>query len=203
MAPAIPISELWANPSVVGKVQKRKAMVDPEVSRLRRLRAMALRLRAIACTLRSKPYASNEVLLERAAGAGWRIARAVSGRLRAHPYASYQQDAGLGRRLCDGLFANFLALGISTRAQALAKTECHLGALARQLADVRALTWSPDLSESLGRSQFELNQLFDALARETPGTSGSMCLLHGGAVAANGAGGFAGAIVGDWPYLAF
>jgi hypothetical protein len=182
-------------------------MVDPEVSRLRRLRAMALRLRAIAHTLRSRPYASNEVLLERAAGAGWRIARAVSGHLRAHPYASYQQDAGLGQRLCDTLSANSLALGIRTRAQALAKTEWHLGALANQLADVRALTWSPDLSESLGRSQYELNQLFDALARETLGTSGPMPLPHGCAVTANGAGSFAGSIVagtivGDWPYLA-
>jgi len=177
-------------------------MIDPEVSRLRRLRAMALRLRAIAYTLRSKPYASNDVLLERAAGASWRIARAVSGRLRAHPYASYQQDAGLGQWLCERLFANFLALGIRTREQALAKTEWHLGALARQLADVRAVTWSPDLSESLGRSQFELNQLFDGLAREMPGVSSPMPLAHGCAVAANGAGSFAGSIVGDWPYLA-
>ena len=182
-------------------------MVDPEISRLRRLRAMALRLRAIACILRSKPYAANDVLLERAAGASWRIARAVSGRLRAHPYANYQQDAGLGQRLCDRLFANFLTLGIRTRAQALVKCEWHLGALARQLADVRALTWSPDLSESLGRSQFELSQLFDALARETLGTSGSMPLPHGCAVAVNGAGSFSGSIVsgtliGDWPYLA-
>jgi len=177
-------------------------MVDPEVLRLRRLRATALRLRAIAYTLRSKPHSSNDALLERAAGASWRIARAVSGRLRAHPYASYRQDAGLGQRLCDRLFANFLALGIRTREQALAKTEWHLGALARQLADVRALTWTPDLSESLGRSQFELNQLFDALARETLGTSGPMSLPHGCAVAANGAGSFAASIVIDWPYLA-
>ena len=152
--------------------------------------------------MRAKPFASNEVLLERAAGAGWRIARAVSGRLRAHPYANYQQDAGLGERLCDTLSASFLALGIRTREQALAKCEWHLGALADQLADVRAVTWSPGLSESLDRSQFELSQLLDALARETLGTTGSRSLPHGCAVAAEGAGRFTASLVGDWPYLA-
>lgn len=182
-------------------------MIDPEVSRLRRLRAIALRVRAIARTLDSKPYASTDVLLARVAAASWRIARAVSGRLRAHPYASYQQDAGLGERLCHRLFANSLALGIRSRGQALAKCERHMSSLARQLADVRALTWSPDLSESLGRSQFELNELFDALARETHGRCGRNLVPHGCAAAAIGAGNFAGSIVagsvvGDWPYLA-
>ena len=178
---------------------------------------MALRVRAIAHTLNSKPYASDDVLLAQIAGASWRIARAVSGRLRAHPYASYQQDAGLGEQLCHRLFANSLALGIRSRGQALAKCEWHMSSLARHLADVRALTWSPDLSESLGRSAFELSGLFDALARETHGSCGSGPLPHGCAVAANGAGNFAGSIVagslvagslvagslvGDWPYLA-
>ena len=178
-------------------------MIDPEVSRLRRLRAAALRLRAIARAFSSRPYALNDFLLVRGAGASWRIARAVSGRLKAHPYASYQQDAGFGQQLCDSLFASFLALGIRSRVRALTQYESRLYALARQLADVRALTWSPDLSESLSRSQIEIQVLLEAMARETPGTSDAVLLPHGCAVAASGAGNFSSSIEGDWPYLAF
>lgn len=178
-------------------------MIDPEVSRLRRLRTVAFRVRAIARTLGSRPYALNDSLFGRGAGASWRIARAVSGRLKAHPYASYQQDAGFGQQVCDALFASFLALGIRSRVRALAEYESHLCALARQLADVRALTWSPDLGASLGRSQYEIQALLEALARETGSTSDALPLPHGHAVAANGAGNFADPIEGVWPYLAF
>ena len=149
-------------------------MIDPEVARLRRLRAIALRVRAIARMFGSRPYALNDSLLGRGAGASWRIARAVSGRLKAHPYASYQQDPGFGQQVCDTLFASFLALGIRYRPRAMAKYESHLCALARQLADVRALTWAPDLSDCLGRSQVELNSLLEAVARETGSTHDRM-----------------------------
>src|ERR1039458_3829146 len=89
-----PVVVLWEK-------YKGEDMIDPDVSRLRRLRAAALRVRAIARALSSRPYALNDFLLGRGAGASWRIARAVSGRLKAHPYASYQQDAGFGQQLCD------------------------------------------------------------------------------------------------------
>ncbi len=179
-------------------------MIDPEVARLRRLRALALRARAIARTLGSRPCALNEPLLDRGAGASWRIARAVSGRLKAHPYASYQRDAGAGQQRCHTLMASFLALGIRSRVRALAEIESHLCALARQLADVRALTWSPELSASLGRSQVEIKTLLEALARETRGTSEhSMPAAQGRALAANGVRNLVDSIEGDWPYLAF
>jgi hypothetical protein len=164
-------------------------------------------VRAIARTLSSRPYALNDALLGGGAGASWRIARAVSGRLKAHPYASYQQDAGLGQQLRDKLFASFLALGIRSRVRALAEFESHVCALARQLADVRALTSSPELSASLGRSQNETKTLLEAVARgtvrEPPSTSDSIPLPHGCAVAASGAGNVATSIAGEWPYLAF
>jgi hypothetical protein len=196
-------SVVSADLGVARKVQEGKIMIDPEVARLRQLRVIALRVRAIARTLSSKSYALNDSLLGRGARASWRIARAVSGRLKAHPYASYQQDAGFGQQLCDELFASFVALGIRSRERALAEYESHLGALARQLADVRVMTWSPDLGASLGRSQIEIKALLEALARETLSTSDPMPVPHGYAVAANGAGNFASSIEGDWPYLAF
>jgi len=187
---------------VLREKHKGETMIDSEVARLRRLRAVALRVRAIARMLGSRPYALNDSLLGRGAGASWRIARAVSGRLKAHPYASYQQDPGFGQQLCDSLFASFLALGIKDRPRALAKYESHLCALERQLADVRALTWAPDLSDSLSRSQYEINSLLEAVARETGSTYDSMQLASR-AVTANGAGDFTDPIDGVWPYMAF
>ena len=145
----------------------------------------------------------NDSLLGRGSGASWRIARAVSGRLRAHPYASYQQDAGLGQQVRDTLFAGFLALGISSRARALAQFESHLCRLARQLDDIRALTWAPDLSDSLGRSQFEINSLLEAVARETGSNCDRPQLAPSRPLAANGAGNLADPIDGGWPYMAF
>ncbi len=178
-------------------------MIDPEIARLRRLRALALRVRAIARMLGSKPYVLNDSLLGRGAGASWRIARAVSGRLKGHPYACYQQDPGFGQQLCDTLFASFLALGVADRPRALAAYESHLWALARQLADVRALTWAPDLIDCLGRSQLEINALLEAVARETGRTHDRLQLAPGRPLAANGAGNFANPLDGGWPYMAF
>jgi hypothetical protein len=188
---------------VLREKHKGGTMIDPEVARLRRLRAVALRVRAIARMLGSRPYALNDSLLGRGAGASWRIARAVSGRLKAHPYASYQQDPGFGQQVCDTLLASFLALGIKDRPRALAKYESHLCALERQLADVRALTWAPDLSDSLSRSQFEIDSLLEAVARETGSRYDSMQLAPSRAVTANGAGDFTDPIDGIWPYMAF
>ncbi len=153
--------------------------------------------------LGSKPYVLNDPLLGRGAGASWRIARAVSGRLKAHPYASYQQDPGFGQQVSDTLFASFVAFGAANRPRAMAAYESHLWALARQLADVRALTWAPDLSDSLGRSQIEINSLLETVARETGRTYGRLQSARGLPLAANGAGNFANPLEGGWPYLAF
>ena len=74
-------------------------MIDPEVARLRRLRGEALLVREIARMFESSQWAANESLLDRSACASWRIARVVSGRLRGHPYAEYQKDAGAASRV--------------------------------------------------------------------------------------------------------
>ena len=68
-------------------------MIDAEVLRLRHLRQVALKTRALAKSL----SLTNEDVhspLHRSGLLAWRIARIVSGHLRAHPYESYQQDQG-------------------------------------------------------------------------------------------------------------
>src|ERR1700685_652410 len=65
-------------------------MIDTEVIRLRRLRHPDLRGRAIAAALDSDPAGRGSVF-SASAQICWRIARVVTGRLRAHPYLSYQR----------------------------------------------------------------------------------------------------------------
>jgi hypothetical protein len=47
----------------------------------------------------------------------------------------------------------------------LGELQANLRVISRELADARALTWSPDLSDSLGRSQIEVRRLIDAVER--------------------------------------
>ena len=138
-------------------------MVDPEVERLRRLRGAALRLRAVARELGSRGVSPGDSLLSRGACAGWRIARTVSGRLRAHPFADFQQDASVGVLLQNAIAAKWAARAATDRSRALQAFDRQLRRVARQLDDARALCWDGDLSDSLGRSQTE----FRALAAET------------------------------------
>jgi hypothetical protein len=145
-------------------------MADAEVARLRRLRASALRVRAVARALERSRSLPFEPVLPRGACAAWRIARAVSGRLRAHPHANYQQDAGLAVVLKSGVSAAAAALGARSRQAALLRFEAQVRRLARELDDARALTWSADLSEALGRSQVEVRTLIEELSRETRGS---------------------------------
>ncbi len=69
-------------------------MIDIEVIRLRQLRNTALRARAIATALDAGHSGKVDSVLSRSALACWRIARVVTGKLRAHPYQSYQRDPG-------------------------------------------------------------------------------------------------------------
>jgi len=77
-------------------------MIDAEVLRLRDLRNMALRARALANSLDSGSLADDSVLA-RSAVTCWTIARIATGRLRAHPYLSYQKEPGQLRGLADRL----------------------------------------------------------------------------------------------------
>ena len=175
-------------------------MTDPEVARLRRLRGDALRVREVARALGSTQWAND--LLARGACASWRIARIVSGRLNAHPYLRYQRGVGLGSIVANRLFASLLAATTRNRLQAFKRYESQLQVLVRHLDDTRALSWSSDFSDTLGRSQYEFQSLLEDLAQITessvPTGSPTRATRTDDLV-----GGLARTVEGDWPYLAF
>jgi hypothetical protein len=178
-------------------------MNDLEVARLRQLRSSALRARAVALALSATRAAAEDPLLTRGACTSWRIARVVSGRLKAHPYPRYQRDTALGVIVLNGVLAGWLALKSRNRLQALCEYETNLRRLARQLEDARALTWSSDLSDTFGRSQTEIRSLLAAVAGETGASGARRSPTRELSLTDGGVGALAPAIEGDWPYLAF
>jgi hypothetical protein len=179
-------------------------MIDREVERLRRLRATALRVRTVARalgrTVSAAPAGSpRDELLNRGRCAAWRVARTVSGRLRAHPYASFQKDPGIGVVVANSLVAANAVLGVKTRQQGLLRFGAHLRSLARELSDVRALTSASDLNDSFGRSEIEIRALLAALAHETSGLRIAEAAVIPPVTSARGA----AAADPDWPFLAF
>ena len=168
-------------------------MSDSEVGRLRRLRATALRVRAVARALGKTESMPQNSLCRRTGSAAWRVARAASGRLRVHPYARFQRDAGMGVILWNSMVAATVALGMRGP-QAVATFERLLRQLDRELDHTRALTWSADLSDTFGRSQLEIRALINDITgcRETAV----------GAVAASNPRGGEAPFESDWPYLA-
>jgi hypothetical protein len=186
-------------------------MIDMEVERLRRLRGSALRVRAVARALGGNQHTLDEPLLSQGACAAWRIARAVSGHLRAHPYANFQKGASLAVLLGNSVVAKVTAIGASTRQRALQNFKAHLTSLARTLNDARALTRSADLSDSFGRCQQELRALIAAVDCETQGVRQPLVesarRSHESqrrfVPAASKAHAHAAPAEGDWPYLVF
>jgi hypothetical protein len=178
-------------------------MSDSEVARLRRLRSCALRVRATALALATIRCVSNDSLLLRAAGSSWRIARTVSGRLKAHPYARYQKDVTVGWLLRNAALAKWTAHTKRNRMQVLLECESQLRQLVRQLDDARALTWLPDLSDAFGRYQTEIKALMAELAHETRSVTLERLPKRAAGVAPHGAGDLAPPMATDWPYLAF
>jgi hypothetical protein len=190
--------------SVLRRSTKGKTMNDSEVARLRRLRGEALRVREIARAFGSTASAADGSLLSRGACASWRIARVVSGRLKAHPYLRYQRGVGLGSLLRHRTTAAYLALVHRDRAQGLKNYESQLQALARHLDDTRALIWSSDFSDTLGRSQYEIRSLLEDLARVTHSAPPAAERVPKRAPRGEAlVGELAQTIDGDWPYLAF
>jgi hypothetical protein len=170
---------------------------------LRRLRSEALLVREIARTYESSQWAANESLLGRSACASWRIARLVSGRLKGHPYAEYQKNAGAVTQAGNRLQANCLALINKGRLQGLKVLEARVASLARHLDDAVSLAWSSDFSEALSRSQFEIKSLAAALALETSGGGVEGRPVLRPSRSEGMAGELGAALEGDWPYLAF
>lgn len=175
---------------------------DPEVVRLRRLRNTALRARALAAVLNSKTVRPNPVFSRSAAGC-WRIARTITGRLRAHPHFSHHRGPGDVRGAYDCIRATWLGAIARYRGRSLQCCSAQLRLVIRELDDARALTWSPDLSDSLGRFQLQIRRVIeevDAGANREAGSQGDAASHADGRVCTVQP--RAGA-AGNWPYLAF
>jgi hypothetical protein len=177
-------------------------MIDAEVMRLRRLRNAVLRARAMARALDSHSGRLDSVF-SRSAIDCWCIARVITGKLRAHPYLPYQQGPGDLRKIYNHIAAK-LSGGLAQRqgrqCRALA-VELHR--VSRELDDVRALTWSSELSDTLGRSQMHIRRLVvevDAAARREGGASYEPAHTENPAI--SGGRDDSGAAAGQWPYLA-
>jgi hypothetical protein len=132
-------------------------MIDAEVVRLRKLRSVALRARALAKALESDSI--DDCVFAKSAVICWTISRIATGRLRAHPYLRYQQDPSRIRELIDHVIASMVALTARRRNRCFSVYVPELQSVSREVADARALTWSADLSEALGRAQLQLGRL--------------------------------------------
>jgi hypothetical protein len=175
---------------------------------------VALRVREIARRLGAARWGIDEPLLVRGACASWRIARVVSGKLMEQPYPRYQRGPGVAALIDNRLAAEWIALISKNRSSGLKAYASELQSLARQLDDVRALTWSIEFSDALGRSQSEIKTLLRTLAVEIHGAeTESLPLATREPVRAAGAasiprndrltGEIAKEFGPDWPYLAF
>jgi hypothetical protein len=170
------------------------------------LRNTALRARAIATVL-DAGHSDRDSVLARSALACWRIARVITGKLKAHPYPSYQREPGYLHSLTDGAVAALMGGAVRLRGGRFGMYAGRLRIVARELDDVRALTWSPTLSDTLGRLQAELRSLtceLDADARVEAGSqSEAAARLEVGVegVGINGRTDASG-VAANWPYLA-
>ncbi|MEO7206903.1 MAG: hypothetical protein ABI356_05270 [Steroidobacteraceae bacterium] len=176
-------------------------MIDAEVLRLRKLRNVALRARALAKLLDSDSTEKQSVFA-RSAVICWTIARIASGRLRAHPYLSYQQGPSQLRDLADGLIASFTALNARRQNRRVSVYAQQWQTVTRLVDDVRALTWSPDLSDALGRMQIQMRRLANELDLGALGETGSAMLPRAAARAEAGNALDEIAVDNSWPYLA-
>jgi hypothetical protein len=177
-------------------------MIGTEVARLRRLRNTALRARALAAALDSDPAQRGSVF-SRGAVNCWQIARVITGLLRGHPYLSYQRGPGEMRGAHDRISAGLMGGIARYRGRTHQTLSDELRRVARELDDARALTWSSDLSDALGRSQRQIRGLIEELDAGVRSASGSrhetapQVETRIAAVPDD-----AGSVAGNWPYLA-
>ena len=178
-------------------------MIDAEVLRLRKLRSVALRARALAKILDSSSVAGQSIFA-RSAVICWTIARIASGRLRAHPYLNYQQGPSRLRDAADGLISAAVGMNARRQHRTLSVYAQQLQTVAREVDDVRALTWSPDLSDALGRMQIQLRRLAHELDLGALCESGSALTPRAKGVAGVQTSSPLVDMTGDgsWPYLA-
>jgi hypothetical protein len=175
-------------------------MFEAEVMRLRRLRSTALRARALAENLNPDSNRGNAVFAQSAASC-WRIARTITGRLRSHPHPRFQRGPGKLSSAYEQIRAAWLAAVARYQGRSLQCCSAHLGLVVRQLNDVRAVTWSADLGDSLGRFQTQLERLIQEAEAAAHWESGSEpnspARSEPGTAAAKNC-----TAAGNWPYLA-
>ena len=174
-------------------------MINSEVMRLRQLRNTALKARAIAAAFDSDTARTDSVY-SRSAQTCWRIARVVTGTLRAHPYISFQRGPSELRAAYHGCSALVAGVVARYRGRSLHTYLQQLQRVGRELDDARALTRSADLSDTLGRSQAQIHALIRELkvgARDEAGYLESVPRVD----ARTAVQGDAASVAGNWPYL--
>ena len=180
-------------------------MVDVEVMRLRRLRAMALTTRARTGAFKqghSEASATQQLLCDTLI-CSWRLAGVASGRLRGHPYAPYQRDHGRASVVWDAIGARAFSMYAALRRRPHHAIFIQLQSLASELDDTRAVTWDSDLSDTLGRCQQQLRKLmraWKAAARHEVNVHGPLESHRRALPTAHRLDRSVAAI--DWPYLA-
>ncbi len=174
-------------------------MIDIEVTRLRRLRNKALKVRALAARLES-PSPQRDSVFARTAGHCWQIARVASGRLNGHPYLSYQRGPSALSTFYGGIRASLLSSAARYGQRSFRVLSDELQNVVRELDDARALTWSTELSDTFGRLQAQLRRLkaeVEAGARKEAGSSSDIVPdTRTDTIEETN-------LAGNWPYLAF
>jgi len=177
-------------------------MNDAELMRLRRLRELALRSRAIARAMAANRHTSDDPLLLGGAMSSWRIVRAVSGKLKSQPDVRFHADIGIVDRSYHQVCTALQLLKRGTRSRVLREYLAIMRQLSRQLDDARSLTLSADLSDTFGRTQSEINVLTTELARQVDMPGHALCRrgreCRG---ATSGVRTLVPPVEAEWPYL--
>lgn len=175
-------------------------MIDAEVSRLRRLRDVALGVRSLARAIQLR-VPTYHAVCECSAVLCWRIASIASGRLQAHPYRSFQRGPSPIRTLAQDLAASVASEVAHRRGMAAGQLLAKLQRVARELDDVRTLTWSADLGDSLGRAQTHLRNLLQRVEFQALQDAGGIPVVEGPAALDLIADSQRPADGDSWPYL--
>jgi hypothetical protein len=173
----------------------RKKMIDAEVSRLRRLRRVALLTRKLAQTLHLK--FPDDGVFARSAVAAWSVARLLNGRLKSHPNLSYQQGPGALQTVMDHSLAMLTGMVAVKQGRPHSVFVQQLQILARDIQDTRALTWSAELGDAFGRAQWQRLSLLQDLSVDLRREGGVQAEVRAEAPSSSAA-----ASSTDWPYLA-
>jgi hypothetical protein len=116
---------------------------------------------------------------------------------------NYQKGPSQWRRLADRLYAFTIGFAVRGHDRRLAAYAQQLQCVEREMADVRALTWSPDLSDALGRMQTQMrrlaHELYTGVRSEGAITAPWVKPLVRAETASAGEG---IAVENSWPYLA-